>query len=450
MRRALLTVSILALHAGPLLAQRQDLPPGVQLETRYTLANRPALAVQPFASAEAVAATAGEVTAIVENDLRLSNRFQILPTPERLATAPTVDYAAWNSLNVVYLVAGEVTALPQGFQLRVTVHDVVYGTVRQTRSFALPLASSPDFRLAVHVASDEIVRWITNQPGMAASRIAFVRQNMNGRYDLLVVDSDGENLRRIFGSEMDIYSPTWSPDGRRLAYTMRQAEGWRLVERDMATGQTRTIHSTPGLIVTPTYSPDGSRMVFGVWVGGGVNLHEFDLSGNCCLRRITETRAGVDNMSPTFSPDGRRLAFFSNRAGWQHIYVMPAGGGNATILSPLGERVAYNAPAWSPTGSQVIFHGDSRGSRHLMLADANRPGGQVMQLTSQGWNEDPAWAPDGRHIVYTVRAGGDRFDLYVIDTVTGNTRALVTRNGRLRLADWSPSLAATVSIAASQ
>src|SRR5690606_25760997 len=104
---------------------------------------------------------------------------------------------AWNGLNVVYVLDGAVEPLDDGLLLRLTFHDVVYSRVRQLRAFRLPDASVPDFRMAVHAAADEVVRWATGQPGMAASRIAYVQRNDAGGSDLMVVDSDGENVRRI-------------------------------------------------------------------------------------------------------------------------------------------------------------------------------------------------------------------------------------------------------------
>ena len=442
MRRSLL-FSLLPLLAATSLAAQQDttrLPPGVQLETRYTAANRQMLAVRPFAGADAIAAVRTQISEIVNRDLTYSDRFRIMPTPGALAVAGPVDYTQWNSLDVVYVVAGEVVVTAAGFELRIEVHDVPLGRLHQSGRFILPTAADPNFRMAVHTISDQLVRWITGQPGMAATRIAFVRQNGNETYDLLVVDSDGENLRRVLGGAM-LYSPSWSPDGTRIAYAQRVDEGgWAVIERDLASGRTSTIHTGP-LIQNPVYSPDGQKLAFAVWLAAGLEIHEYDVARGCCVEKITDSPG--DNISPSYSPDGSQIAFHSSRTGRQHIYVMPSGGGNARQISPLGRSVEYYAPDWSPLDSKIVFHGRSRGQFQIMLADGGRAGAQVTQLTAAGRNEDPSWAPDGRHIVYTGGAGGNE-GLYVIDTVTGQTR-LLARGRRLRLPDWSPLLARTNS-----
>jgi len=443
--RRILTAGLVLGAAAPAAAQQRDttkLPPGVELATRYTKLGRPLIAVRPFSGAVTMD-LALQVAGVIRNDLLLSDRFEIASPPSSLEAGP-VDYAVWNSLNIVYLVTGDlVEDLAGGSRLDITLHDVVYGNIVQQRGFDLPAAASPDFRLAIHAVSDEIVRWLTRQPGMAATRVAFIRRNGGdeGTYDLMVVDADGENLRRLVGSPDILYSPTWSPDGRRLMYMVKTETGSRLVERDMASGRTRTVYTSPTLVFTPAYAPDGAHIAFALDVGTGAEVHSYDLSQECCLARLTRTRA--DNLSPTYSPDGRRMAFQSNRTGRQHIYVMDADGNGPTILSPLGTSVEYAAPDWSPTSDEVVFHGQSRGTFQLMLADASRPGAQIQQLTSVGRNEDPSWAPDGRHIVFTGVAAG-AVGLYVIDTKTGQIRRLAS--GTLRLAEWSPSLAGTIGL----
>jgi TolB protein len=440
--RLILAAALFGAPAGGLAAQQDTtrIPPGVELETRYSVSGRRAVAVRPFGGPIPLAGAVGQIGAIVTQDLSLSDRYEMFPVPADLQTPGPVDYQAWNSLNLEFLVTGDVTPTADGFLLDVIVHDVVFGREHRRGTYALPATGSPDFRMAVHGVSDEIVQWISNQPGMAATRIAFTRLNEDATYDLLLIDSDGENLRRILGGPSQVQSPSWSPDGRRVAYTTGEPDGWKLIERNLVTGRNTTIATGSELFLTPTYSPDGARIAYAVWLPGGLEIMEVDVGGDGSPRRLTDS--GGDNMTPTWSSDGRRMAWLSTRTGQEHIYIGNADGSSPRQLTPPGRNVEFHGPDWSPQGNRIVFHGSARGPYQIMIADADRPTLQVRQLTTSGWNEDPSWAPDGRHVVYTGSSAQGE-GLYVIDTVTGTIR-LLTRGAKLRTADWSSSMAGAV------
>lgn len=435
--RALGVLGALVCLAAPR-ADAQDttrVPTGVELIGRYNVGKLPLVAVR---RAEGPAPDInGIVTDILQRDMTYSNRFEMGAVPERLASG-NVDYRAWNSLNVVYLLVPKVTPGVQGYELRVDVHDVVYSTLKGTIVQALPPVGAQDFRLAVHAASDEAVRLLTGKPGIAATRVAFTRRAGTG-YELMLIDYDGENAQRLLGSAGMIYSPTWSPDGKRIAYGLRAASGKvELHEREIATGSVRVISARPEFSYAPSYSPDGSKLAFTVSVGSLVaEVNEYDLVNRCCMKRLS--RGPRNDLSPSYSPDGSRIAFNSDRLGQLHVYVMPASGGEATLISPynFGEPGYYAAPDWSPVGEEIVFAGRSRGEYQIMIGRPSRPG-IAQQLTSSGRNEDPSFAPDGRHIVYTG-VGRDGSGLYVIDSQTGRVRRLVA-GSRLQMADWSPAL----------
>lgn len=424
----LIFASLLLITSASFSQDTLRIPTGVELRGTYNVSKRPLVAVRRATGA----GLTQQVTDIIQRDLQLSDRFEMGAVPERLATG-AVDYRAWNSLNVWYLVVPTLTISGQGYQLRVDLHDIVYANVKGSFTQTLPAESSPNFRLAVHAASDEIVRLITGQPGIAATRIAYAR-----RGELVVVDSDGENVQRIAAGEY-FYSPVWSPDGRKIAYGLRAPSGKvELHERDLITGRSRAISARPEMSYAAAYSPDGRKLAFTVSVGFvATEVDEYDLERSCCIKRLS--RGPRNDLNPTYSPDGRFIAFNSDRLGQLHVYIMPAGGGEATLLSPynFGERGHFAAPDWSPNGDDIAFTGQSRGGFQIMLAKASRPG-IATQITSSGSNEDPSWAPDGRHIVYTG-VGREGSGLYVIDTQTGSTRRLVS-GSKLQMADWSPVL----------
>ncbi|MEX2281255.1 MAG: hypothetical protein WEE89_02080, partial [Gemmatimonadota bacterium] len=302
----------------------------------------------------------------------------------------------------------------------------------------LPPATASNFRMAVHSVSDEIVRWLTDRAGAAASRIAVARNTPRGS-ELILVDSDGENVHRVLTSQHWIYSPALSPDGHKIAYSQRTPSGKiELRERDLTTNSDRVISNRSIMAFTPAYSPDGKRLAFSFAIGDGTEIHEFDLERGGAPRRITNTRS--TDGAPSYSPDGSRVAFHSNRLGNNHVFIASTSdGGNLTALTPRGVGpVKFTAPDWSPMGDEIVISGDSKGGFHLMIVNANRPG-SASQITETGINEDPTWAPDGRHIAYTG-VGREGAGLYVIDKTTGRTRRVLAGD-HLKMAEWSGRLA---------
>jgi TolB protein len=426
LRTILLAAPLLAgalLAALPAAAQDSVV---IRLRTTYDTSRSPGLVVLPFAGPGA-----GEAAAIIRRDLEFSDRFDVRDAPG--ARPGAVDLPALSRQGADWVVEGVATAAAGGgVSLRVTLHDAVYGQRKGEGLFDVPRPDHRGYRMAVHAISDAIVRWATGEPGMAASRIAFVTQG-RGSKEIWTVDSDGENLQRVTSDGAIALSPSWSPDGRRIAYTSFRSGQPYLYERDLTTGADRVLSDRDGINITPSYSPDGRTLAFATTVSGNTQIATIGPEG---LRQHTRGR-GFENLSPTWAPDGRRFAFVSDRLGEPQIYVM-APGGEPRLVSDYtyGSRGYSTSPDWSPAGPVVAYH--TRISGRMQVAALNVDGGRPRVLTDRFTHEDPSWAPDGRHLVLASpdRDGGG---LFVLDTVTGRVRRLVAGRGH-GLPDWSPTL----------
>lgn len=443
--RLLLLAAGMAIGVTTDRASAQDALPGVELGLFYSNTYLPALAIQPFSGSFGGAGLAPQVEAIVGRDLRNSDRFEVIDSLPGAMVGERVDYALWDRLGAVWLVTGQVEGAGEGFVLLLELHDVVYGEVRERGRFRLPRAGDEDFRMAVHRTSDEVVRWATGDPGMAASRIAFTMMDSENNKEVYVIDSDGENLQRVTQFNHMTESPTWSPDGRRIAVASWKSGVPRIYEFDRFGNNVRELPPLRGAgdYITPTYHPDGKTLAFTVLGSDSQSgLFTYDLQQNCCLSFLSG--GPWHDFSPTYSPDGRWLAFNTLRFGTEvpQVMMMPAQGGSAETLSPYeyGSGGFYAAPDWSPTGDLVAFHGriDRRGRYHILVANLADGGRVLRQLTSEGNNEAPSWAPDGRHLVFVgERSWGQ--GLMIVDVTTGRIRSLL--GGRLvGLPDWSPAL----------
>ena len=435
---------LVASVAGGVGAQQVDQIPGVSLGLVYSGSYLPALAIQPFTGSFGGQGAAPDVEAIVARDLTNSDRFQVMDAVPSGLVGDRVDYSLWDRLGAVWLVSGQLEGAGEGFVLVLELHDVVYGEVRERGRFRVPQTADEGFRMAVHRASDEIVRWATGDPGMAASRIAFTMFDTDTTKNIYLIDSDGENLRRLTSAASLAQSPTWSPDGTRIAYTSYKTGLPRIYELELATGRERMLEPVRGAgdYQTPAYHPDGRTLAFSV-LGSDMRsgIFTYDMERNCCLAYLSG--GPWYDISPTYSPDGRWLAFNTLRFGdpVPQVMIMPAEGGNAETLSPYeyGGGGYFTSPDWSPTGDLVAFHGAiERGRYHILVASLENDGRVLRQLTAEGNNEDPSWAPDGRHLVFVgERSWG--YGLFVVDATSGAIRALVSGR-RVGLPDWSPSL----------
>ena len=430
-------------------AQDRDSIPGVSLGLVYENTPQPALAVQPFTGRFGGADLAEPVGAIVGRDMHNSDRFEVMDQIPSGLVGDAVDYSLWDRLGATWLITGQVEGAGDGYVLILELHDVPYGQRVERGRFPLPPGDDEDFRMAVHRASDEAVRWATGEPGIAATRIAFTMLDNEGNKDLYVIDSDGEDMRRVtrdrdvdFGTAIT-NSPSWAPDGNRILYSSFKSGLPRIYELNLATEQTRMLPEVRGSgdYITPVYHPDGSTVAFTILGSGRSGIFSYNLESDCCLSYLSGGNSY--DLSPTYSPDGGQIAFNTNRfgEGVPQIMVMSAQGGEVETLSPYeyGGRGYYTSPDWSPKGDLVAFHGRvRRGTYHILVADLASDGRRLRQLTWDGNNEDPSWAPDGRHLVFVgERAWG--FGLFIVDVGSGRLRALVSGR-RVGVPDWSPPL----------
>ncbi len=409
----------------------------VRLGITYTPGYQPGLVITAIETDSTVAAVAGAAEVILRTDLAYADRFEIIPVPDSLTGAGAVNYALWNQLGTVWLVVSEMAGTPTAPVLRVSLHDVVFGELKEVQAFFLPAVADGKFRMAMHRVSDQIVQWATGDPGIAATRIVFRRKTGNGSSDIYAIDYDGESLTRLTSENTIVYSPALSPDGKDLLYVSYIEGTPNVYERDLGSGRTKLISGVDGLNVTPIYSPDGTRIVLARTTGDHTELFEFGRSPLCCMKRLTHTTAG-ETLNAAYSPRGDQLAITSSPLGNPQIYVMSAAGSAPQLISRyvFGERGYATSPDWSPRGDRIAYQAWVENTFQIVTVNPN--GGDRRVMTSAGSNEDPSWAPDGRHLVF-ASAGRRGNSLLILDVVSGQIRTLTS--GQVdQLPDWSSSL----------
>ncbi len=438
--RAARAVLLLAFGAGTVESQdtlRRPLEQGVRVGITYTPGLRPGMLVLGGARSELL----DSVRTIVARDLDFSDRFEMITLPGADSLALTVgsdqgrgssfvNYPLYRALGADYAVNVSVGA---DSGLFVTVYDVTGQGIRRVIPLPVRHLNEPGFRMAVHRVSDEVVRAAAGAPGIAATRLLVIQHGRVWR-----IDSDGADAVAVSPPGVNAMSPAWAPDGQRFAYTEFSEGAGRIYLEDLVSGRRELVVPTAQwLNYAPSFSPDGRILAFTRSNEEGTDIFTYNLAENCCLQRLTAGRFS-DNLSADFSPDGRRIVFSSTRLGLPQIYVMSADGTGQELFAPYdyGVTGASHAPEWSPDGLNIAFHREIAGNPQVFVMDvATR---SVRQLTSAGRNEDPTWAPDGRHLAFVSTRTGSR-QVWVIDLDTGRVRQL-TRLGEARLPAWSPRI----------
>lgn len=375
------------------------------------------------------------IRAIVSRDLDFSDRFIVIsvdsaePAALRAQTGPGLNYPLFARLNATAVV--QITSVPTG--LHVSLHNVGRAQVANVGEFALPSTGlSRDWRLAVHRVSDEIERWMTGQRGIAATRVAYMRGG-----SIRIIDSDGASEITV-PTEPEGGSPAWNPTGSMLTYTTHGTSS-RILVLDLATGRSRTVAGPTrnALYLTPIFSANGSSLTYAREGENGSDLFSVSLNGGS-PQQLTAGR-GTTNTNPTLSPDGRRVAFVSGRLGRPELYIMDSDGTNLNVLTDydFSEKNYRSDPDWSPDGRVVAYQ--ERINDRFQIRTIRVTGGTPKLLTSDGENEQPSWAPDARHLVFTSTRTGVR-QLWVLDTESNRVRQL-TKSAGSKLASWSARLA---------
>lgn len=389
-----------------------------------------------------------DVSAIVANDLRGSGRFELKPKSDFLETphhGNEVNFEKWRAIGVDNLVVGRVQPTANGsylvqFQLfdiykpGAVAPDQPAYKLKQLAGYNLPTPANR-LRSTAHFISDIIYEALTGDPGAFSTRMAYVTatgEAKSQRYRLMVADYDGHNEFEVIGSPQPIMSPSWSPDGRSLAYVSFEGGQPAIYVHDLKTASARKMAAFRGINGAPAWSPDGRKLALTLSRDdpGNPEIYVMEL-GSGKLRRVTYNRA-IDT-EPTWSPDGANLLFTSDRSGGPQIYRVPAAGGRAERLTFEGN---YNArPQLSPDGERLaMVHSNGNGFRIGVL---ELDSGTLQVVTEGPLDESPTFAPNGSMILYATghRAQGELAAVSVDGRVRQRLRL---QRGEVREPSWGP------------
>jgi Tol biopolymer transport system component len=239
-----------------------------------------------------------------------------------------------------------------------------------------------------------------------------------------ISDSAGLNPRQLTSdsSEAVVHAGArWSPDGTRLVFRRIEKTMSDILTADVASGATARVTDDAAFDLDPAWAPDGRKVYFASSRGGGLNVWRIAVGtdGHAAGNPEQLTTGAGDDVEPTPSPDGKRLAFAVrgiNSDLWE-LPVSPSSGATTGVPAPVvaTSRVESRG-AWSPDGRTIAFNSDREGEMNLWLHDV-RAGTDRRITSGPGGDYQPGWSPDGRWLAFfSARSGNsDIWSMRVAD-----------------------------------
>ena len=376
-----------------------------------------------------------DIASVVSADLMRSGKFSPIP----LSAIPkgsvvdgkvNVDVASQSGAEVI--VFGNATPQAKSYNVEFQVVGLQGTNKGKVLAHYKGPAPASLMRQASHRISDRIYELYTGSRGAFRTRIAYVvyKKGHPFPYQLMTSDYDGYNETAILKSTQPVMTPTWSPDGTRLAYVSFEGRTPAIFVQNINSKKRVKLASYPGMNSSPAWSPDGSKIAMALSKDGQPDIYVYDLSRQA-LNRIT-ANAAIDT-EPTWSSDSKSIYFTSERGGKAQIYKYDC-------VSRATERVTYqgarNLSARSIPGSNAIIVITQVNGYRVARVDAD---GSIYMLTTSSLDESPSVAPNGSMVIYSTVYQG-RKGLAIV-SADGRFKAnLPSSSGEISFPAWGPLL----------
>jgi len=215
--------------------------------------------------------------------------------------------------------------------------------------------------------------------------------------------------------KLNIQNLDWSPDGKSLVLSAIHVKSdwsdfdgkkWQVLLLDLESGKLQRLATGATF---PAFSPDGNKIAYGkLNASGHWDIETYDRTTG---KRARLTPAPGDEQAPAWSPDGSQIVFHDGSRQHHELYVTDTASGSIphrlTHVSP--DAAAYN-PDWSPSGDHIVYYLE-KGDHHDQLWLTDPAGSFFKNITNDTMNNIyPGWTQAGDLVFSSNRQAVERMD----------------------------------------
>jgi len=264
--------------------------------------------------------------------------------------------------------------------------------------------------------------------------IAFI-SNLSGRNNLWLVPAEGGWPVQLTVSDQRQTAPEWSPDGKWIAYQSDYDgdELWDIFLVSPKTGRVVNLTQTREIAeLNPTWSPDARYLAYEVKpkTSAAYEIDIYDMVMREVKHITTNTPQDKGNSGPIWSHDGKHIVYSQSQAKGtdSNIFIADVASGESTLLTAHQGEQLFSANDISQDGKRILLTSNAaNGYDNVGLLEIATK--KIEWLTKDKWEiRGGEFAPDGKHIRFTANVDGNE-DIYLHDIATGKSTVLPVPKG---------------------